>query len=590
MKKFLAGLLVCALCFSLAACTKDTDNSTTGKFKAGKYTGTAQGYGGEVTATVVLSKDKIDSITVKGDKETSGIGGKAIEVLPPQMVEAQSTQIDVMASATMTSNAIIEAVNAALKSAGVDPATLTPVNQDNGVKTTETVTADIVIVGAGGAGMTAAIKAKQEGNSVVIIEKMPLVGGNTVKATGGMNAAETSVQKNLGIEDSVETFIKDTMDGGKNVNNIKLVTVMAENSADAIDWLAEIGAPLPEVSFSGGATNKRIHRPEGGAGVGSYLVDAFSKNLESMDIPVYLNTTASDIIVTDGTVTGVKAASQNVDYTFNAKAVILATGGFGANEEMYTKYRPDLAGFVTTNTSGAMGEGIVMAQAIGANLVDIEQIQTHPTVEQGTSIMITESVRGGGAILVNKDGARFANEMETRDVVSAAIIEQEGGYAYLIFDDAQRKALSAIEKYVSADIVKQADTIEGLAVEIGADSATLASTIETWNKAVAGKSDAAYERATGMDVDISTAPYSAIKVAPGVHHTMGGVEIDTATQVIDTDGKVIPGLFAAGEVTGGVHGANRIGGNAVCDIVVFGRIAADSASDYCEALNTQKAA
>ena len=247
---------------------------------------------------------------------------------------------------------------------------------------------------------------------------------------------------------------------------------------------------------------------------------------------------------------------------------------------MYTTYRPDLKGTVTTNAPGATGDGIVMAQALGADLVDIEQIQLHPTVEQTTSILITESVRGDGAILVNQSGVRFTNELLTRDAVSAAELAQEGSYAYIIFDQKLRDNLKAIEKYVKSGITVQADTIEGLAEQLNIDPATLATTLADWNEIVKNKRDTQFGRTTGMNEDLTTPPYYAIKIAPGIHHTMGGVKINTAAEVINTDGAAIPGLFAAGEVCGGVHGGNRLGGNAVADIVIFGRIAAESAMAY----------
>ncbi|MCR5294152.1 MAG: FAD-binding protein, partial [Lachnospiraceae bacterium] len=215
-------------------------------------------------------------------------------------------------------------------------------------------------------------------------------------------------------------------------------------------------------------------------------------------------------------------------------------------------------------------------------LVDIDQIQLHPTVEQGTSMLITESVRGDGAILVNQEGKRFTNELLTRDVVSAAELAQTGSYAYIIFDQRLREGLKATEKYISTGITVQADTIEELAKKLEIDPATLADTLTTWNQYVADQKDPDFDRTTGMDADLSQAPYYAIKIAPGIHHTMGGVKINTSAEVIDVNGSAIPGLFAAGEVTGGVHGGNRIGGNAVADIVVFGNIAGENAVAYCD--------
>ena len=249
---------------------------------------------------------------------------------------------------------------------------------------------------------------------------------------------------------------------------------------------------------------------------------------------------------------------------------------------MIVQYRKDLKGTVTTSAPGITGDGIVMAEDVGADLVDIEQIQLHPTVEQKTSMLITESVRGDGAILVNQDGKRFTDELLTRDVVSAAELEQPGSYAYIIFDQRLRDGLKAIEKYVSTGITVQGDTIEELAEKIDVDPATLAETLKNWNQYVADQNDPDFGRTTGMDHDLSQAPFYAIKIAPGIHHTMGGVHIDTDARVIDKDGNPIPGLFAAGEVVGGVHGGNRLGGNAVADVVVFGKIASESAVDWCD--------
>lgn len=548
------------------------------KFKAGVYTGAAQGFGGEVSASVELSRDAIVKVSVTGAKETQGIGSIPLAELPSKIVQAQSTQIDTISGATVTSRAVLEAVNAALRTAKVDPAKLTPQTGSAAAKTVETVNADVVVIGGGGAGMSAAILVKQAGLNVVIIEKMAMLGGNSSKATGGMNAAQTKYQAALGIQDSVDTFTQDTLKGGGNIADGSLVSILAQSSSAAVDWLESIGAPLPKVSFSGGATNQRIHQPADGSAVGTYLVAAFEKQIKELNIPVYFNTKALELITNaQGGVTGVKAESSDKTYTFNGKAVILATGGFGANEAMYAKYRPELKGFVTTNSPGATGDGIVMAENAGAALVDIDQIQIHPTVEQKTSIMVTEAVRGDGAILVNSEGKRFVNEMDLRSVVSAAEIAQPGGYAYIIFDQRLRSGLKAIESYANAGIVTEGATAGELAGKLGVNAAALDSTLAAWNAAVAAKKDAAFSRATGMEKDLSQAPFYAIKIAPGVHHTMGGVKINTNAQVLAASGTPIAGLFAAGEVTGGIHGNNRIGGNAVADIVIFGRIAGNSA-------------
>ena len=583
MKKLFCLILTFALLLVSAAAFAEAQPEES-LFTPGAYTGEAQGIFVPVKVTVQVSENEIETVLVDATGETPELGGIAAEKMAMAIMNAQTPNVDTVSGATVTSNAIIAAATSALEQAGADIAVLDANRKDTkdaGPKEEKTIDTEIVIIGAGGAGMTAAIMLQQAGKDFVILEKMPYVGGNTTKATGGMNASETHYQKEQGIEDSNALFAADTMKGGHALNDSSLVAVMANSSAGAIDWLDTIGAELPKISFSGGASVNRIHAPADGSGVGAYLVDRFSAKLNELGVEVMLETAATELIAdADGKITGVKAEGPDAVYTINAKAVILACGGFGANEEMYTTYRPDLKGTVTTNAPGATGDGIVMAQALGADLVDIEQIQLHPTVEQTTSILITESVRGDGAILVNQSGVRFTNELLTRDAVSAAELAQEGSYAYIIFDQKLRDNLKAIEKYVKSGITVQADTIEGLAEQLNIDPATLATTLADWNEIVKNKRDTQFGRTTGMNEDLTTPPYYAIKIAPGIHHTMGGVKINTAAEVINTDGAAIPGLFAAGEVCGGVHGGNRLGGNAVADIVIFGRIAAESAMAY----------
>lgn len=445
--------------------------------------------------------------------------------------------------------------------------------------------ADIVVIGAGGAGMTAAIQAAQDGaTDIIVLEKMPVTGGNTTRSTGGLNAAATKYQEAEGIEDSVDLFVEDTMKGGKELNNKELVTVMSENSGAAVDWVNEIGGDLSVVGMFGGASVKRIHRPSDTSAVGPMLVKTLNAKLEELEIPVLLETSAEKIVVDEhGAVKGVIAKDKDGnEMTIDCTAVVLATGGFGANAEMVVEYKSELSGFGTTNHRGATGEGIAMALESGASLVDMEQIQTHPTVNPETQTMYTEGVRGNGAILVNKEGKRFVNELETRDVVSSAILEQTDKQCYLIFDQAVRESLSAIESYIKAGIVTEADTPEALGELIGIDGGALKETLSAYAGYAESGTDAEFGRES-MEQPLNQPKYYAALCAPAVHHTMGGVKINGNTEVLKEDGTIIPGLFAAGEVTGGVHGANRLGGNAVTDIVVFGRISGTTAASYVAA-------
>ena len=441
---------------------------------------------------------------------------------------------------------------------------------------------DVIIVGSGGAGMTAAIEAKDAGMNPVILEKMPIAGGNTSKASAGLNASETSVEKAQGVTDSNDKFYEETLKGGGGTNDKELLRYFVDHSAAAVDWLAQNDIVLDNLTTTGGMSVSRTHRPHDGSAVGAYLVKGLQENISKRDIPVFVNRDEKKINEKDGKVSGVEVKIEGETKQVDSKAVVVTTGGFGANQKMIAKYRPDLKDYVTTNAAGSTGDGIEMISALGGALVDMDKIQIHPTVFQKTGYLVSESIRGEGAILVNKEGKRFYNEMDTRDKVSAAELKQDGKYAYAVFGEGTKDKVKAVDQYISKDMVVEADNVEEIAKKLEIKPEELNATVTKWNKAVADKKDSEFGRTTGMTNDISGKVY-AIKVAPGIHHTMAGVKINTQTQVLKEDGQPIKGLYAAGEVTGGLHGGNRIGGNAVADIIIFGRQAGQESAKYAKA-------
>jgi fumarate reductase flavoprotein subunit len=438
--------------------------------------------------------------------------------------------------------------------------------------------ADIVIIGAGAAGMTAAITAHDAGAKVIVLEKMPITGGNSMLSAGGMNAADTKFQKEKGIQDSVDIMIKDTMTGGGNINDPELVKILAKNSAGSIDWLTSIGADMSDVGRMGGASVNRTHRPQGGSAVGAHLAVVLKKNAVDRKIDIRVNSKVVKILEDkQGRVTGVQVDGKHRGlYTINAKAVVLTAGGFSANPERVAKYHPEFKGMTTTNQPGATGDGMDLGSEAGGVLIDMKEIQIHPTVAAG-GILITEAVRGNGAIVVNHEGKRFMNELTTRDKASAAILEQTGKSAFMIFDEGVRQSLKQIDGYFHLELVKEGDTPEALAEQIKVSAQALKATIDTYNQAVDKKDDAEFKR-PDMPRALRTPKYYAIEIKPGVHYTMGGLKINTDTQVIAKDGKPIAGFYAAGEVTGGVHGTNRLGGNSISETITFGRIAGAKAA------------
>ena len=621
-RKILALLTALAMLVGCVYAVAETATATA--------TGTAavQGFGGEITVTVTLENGEIKDVTMTGAGETAGIGQKIIDEWPLAFVEYNGI-VDTYTGATfagITREAVIAAAREALANAGVNPDDY--MREMGGTDSVDlTYTADIVVIGAGGAGMTAALTAADAGKSVLVLESQPAVGGNSVKSTGGMNAAKTAYQdantfdEAAGIEktlksaeayadneaitalaakvkeqweawqaapegyfDSTELFALDTLIGGKGLNDPALVETLVNNSAAAIDYLDSIGIHLNNVAAFGGASVKRIHRPVNDEGktvsVGAYTVPLLEKACQENDkIALLTDVTATKLLTTDGAVTGVEAQGKAGNkITVEAKAVILATGGFGANLDMVVQYKPSLAGFMTTNAAGIQGQGILMATEIGAATVDMEQIQIHPTVQADTASLITEGLRGDGAILVNANGERFIDEVGTRDVVSAAEIAQPDSFSWLVVDQKMVDASSVIQGYINRGLMLQGDSYEALAEALGIPADAFAATMEKWNGCVADKNDPDFGR-TSFAQPLDTAPFYAVKVTAGIHHTMGGLKIDAQTHVLNTEGEIIPGLYAAGEVTGGVHGANRLGGNAVADFVVFGRIAGQTAAD-----------
>ncbi|MBQ9010432.1 MAG: FAD-dependent oxidoreductase, partial [Clostridia bacterium] len=522
---------------------------------------TVQGFGGDIEVSVKLDGDKIVDVEMSGKDETAGIGSKIIEEWP-EAFENSNGIVDTYTGATfagVTRAAVIEATRQALTAAGVNP---DDYMREAGEDKEESVTldADVVIVGAGGAGMVAAVTAADAGLKVVVLESQPAVGGNSVKSTGGMNAAKTEFQdKNTfdeaaGVEktlksaesyadnaaitalaakvkeqwdayqakpegyfDSVELFALDTMIGGKGLNNPELVDTLVGNSEAAIEWLSTVGIDLNNVAAFGGASVKRIHRPVNAEGkvvsVGAYTVPLLEEAVNAREtITLLLNTTAVKILKDEaGAACGVAATGKSGnDVTVNAKAVVLTTGGFGANLEMVVQYKPELDGFMTTNAAGIQGQGIQMAVEMGAATVDMEQIQIHPTVQADTASLITEGLRGDGAILVNAEGKRFIDEVGTRDVVSAAEIAQPGSFSWLVVDQKMVDASSVIQGYITRGLMLSGETYEALAEALEIPAEAFAETMKTWNSYVAEKNDPDFGR-TSFASPLDTAPFYAVK-------------------------------------------------------------------------------
>ncbi|QCT19712.1 flavocytochrome c [Jejubacter calystegiae] len=547
------------------------------KFKPGLYSETVQDEAKSLVIDVTLETDRIADIALASGPDRDVAFTSSFEEIRERILDANTPHVDAISGATSQSEAVKKAVSKAMIQSGKALAA-----EQGGDPQPQSY--DVVVVGSGGAGLAAAIQAHDEGSRVLIVEKMPTIGGNTIKASVGMNAAETRFQRVKGIHDSKALFYQETLKGGQNKNNPELLRRFVENAPQAIEWLAQRGIMLNDITITGGMSIDRTHRPRDRSAVGGYLISGLVRNINKRGIAVMLDTSVTEILMDNGRVSGLALKNEEGEtLTVEARSVIVATGGFSANSQMVVKYRPDLAGFVTTNHKGATGSGIALLEQIGAGTVDMGEIQIHPTVEQSTSYLISEAIRGGGAILVNQQGSRFYNEMETRDKVSAQIIALPEKYAYVVFDEHVRASNKAADEYIARGLVTSASTAVELAEKTGMDPQRLVATLERYNGFVERQEDEEFGRKTALRSPLNAGPFHAIRIAPGVHHTMGGVTIDTDTAVLDTSRRAIPGAFAAGEVVGGIHGGNRIGGNAVADIIIFGTLAGHQAAAHAKA-------
>lgn len=590
-KKIICAVLCIIMILSIVACQPKTSNSTeSGKFNAGTYTAIATGHNGDIKIELIVDDSSIKDVKVLEHIESPGISDPAIERIPKAIVDGQTLAVDVISGATVTSNAIIAAVTEAIKLAGGDVDALT-VKKDIEKNTGETVehTTDVVVIGGGGAGLAAAVSAHQNGAKVIVVEKMPRLGGNTILSGSAYNAVDPGRQSKQGIEDSIDKHFTQTYEGGDKQGKPELIRTLVENAYPAIEWLESMGMEFNDKVFTVlGGLWPRAHKPVKPLGTG--FMDTYQNYIENNDgIEVMLDTKVTELIVEGNRVVGIKAEGLNSDVIINANnGVIIAAGGFGANIEMRDKYNkswPSLTDVKTTNHPGATGDGLVLAEKIGGNLVGMENIQLLPMGDPKTGSLSGNIEQGvENRIFVNKDGNRFVDEGERRDVMTKALMEQEDSFMWVIVDkhsyptgDTKNNFNESIDELIAQDRAFKADTLEELAEKIGVDASNFVKAVEDFNKSVEKGSPDEFGRTLFAD-KIDTPPFYAGGRVPTVHHTMGGIEINTSAQVLDKDGNVIPGLYAAGEVTGGIHGTNRLGGNALADITVYGKIAGESAA------------
>lgn len=600
--------------------------------KNGTFEGKAYGNNGWLTVEVNIKDNKITDIKTPGQRETKYLGDTAIREIGKDVLQYQTLNVDNIAGATVTSTALKTAIAQAIEKAGGDIAAFQkPVPEK--IKKVAGITkgsADLIIVGAGGAGLSAAVTAKDLGvKNVLVLEKMPVIGGNTLRCASAFNAADPDRQKALPMTETLkeavvkainekpvseehaklmadvkakyEAYLKSgsktlfdcpewhalqTYNGGDKVGQIPLIRQYSNNVLDTLHWMQSKGSPVMDrVSQGAGALWQRTHQLDAPAGLG--LIDPLYQAAVKQGVNFKLGMRVQDLILNDkGRVIGVTATDKvGNKYEFTSKDdVILATGGYSQNKEMRQKSAPHLTSeMVSTNQPGATGDGIIIATRHGADTTGMNYVQVYPLATPGTGALQGRARKMSGlddVIDVNKNGERFVKEDARRDEFVAAIKKQPGGVVYDINDSSIVKPLNSfnedVETLVSIGRIYKADSLADLAKQLGMPADKLEATVAEFNKMVEAKKDPKFGRKL-FDRPIVKPPFYATPRAPSIHHTMGGLQISTNAQVLDKNGKPIPGLYAAGEVTGGIHGSNRLGGNATADVLTFGRIAAKSA-------------
>ncbi len=532
---------------------------------SGTYVAEGKGNNGPVVVETTIENGAITKIRVLKNSETPMIGETAIKLLPTKIVDRQSLDIDKVAGATNSSNAILTAVGEGLKKAGGSKADLKAVAQKKDqAAVLEDANTDVVVVGAGGSGMAAAIEAKRKGLNVILIEKLPMIGGTTALSSTAFNAGGSKIQMALKKPYTADDYYLKLK--GKGPDDASLRN-LADLSGPTTDWLVDMGADLGRV------INGSQHTPNDGGALGAMLVPVMKKQLDKLGIEPRTSTKAEDLYVKDGRVAGVRVSHDNGKYVIHAKGVILATGGFASNPELVAKYTPMWAGYPSTASRGATGDALAMATKVGAALGQMDRSGPQTVAYQtGNGAVSLTNVRYNGAILVNEDGNRFVNELALTPILGKAIKDQKDRHAYLIFDQASVDRAALMKKYKEAGYFVEAPTLDALAKKLGINAENLSKTVAAYQKGMDDGVDHEFGRKDSRFSRIDKVPYYGAKISPASQTTYGGVKIDLKARAVTETGKVIPGLYVSGEAASQYGQGVSIG-------VILGKLAADTAAE-----------
>ena len=555
-------------------------------YTPGTYTAQVMGHNAPFTVTCTFTQYALSDIDCSDNNETIGVGKYALETLAHEVVKSQSLNVDAVSGASISSHALLGGIEDCAEQAGgaeqlkaVDgPADVVEDSYD----------ADVAVIGAGGAGLVAAVAAAQTGAKVIVLEKIDINGGSTNVSEGALNAVDPERQEKQGIEDSVATHYAATWEGGHKTGTPELIGYLVHNALDSVHWLEKLGVRFKDtIGSATGSLGQRSHYPYTPSG--NTYIRTLVEQCGKLGVTILHGCDATELLTADRAVAGVKAVRPDgQEVSVNAKSVVIATGGFGANVEYRQEVNTGVwSDVVLDSTIGctninpcAQGEGLKLAEAVGAELVGLADIQLHPCGTPGTGLMEDIRTSGRNRIFVNEAGERFVNEGAARDTLCKAIFAQTNSTYWVVVnklrypDTTTPDANGAtIENMVATGHVTAADTVEELAAATGMDAAKLQASIDAYNAVVAGEAEdeLGFVANNTADAQMTEGPWYACRKVPTVHHTMGGIRVNLSSQAVDADGNPIAGLYAAGEVTGGTHGENRLGGNAIADCVTFGR-------------------
>lgn len=582
--------------FGLVGCASKPENQAAAAWKAGTYSADVVGHNAPFTVDVTFSDAAITAIDTSSSQESLGVGAYALEDLTAKMMEYQTLNLDAVTGATLSSMSLQQGIKDCAEQAGaLKDLEAKPAPEDD---IADAYSADVCVIGGGGAGLAAAISAAQEGAKVVVVEKCGITGGSTNVSEGALNAVDPERQEKQGIEDSVDTFYQSTIEGGHNLGDPTLVHYLTENALDSVHWMESLGVEFKDkVGSATGSLGERSHYPATPSG-NTYIRTFASYIEQNPDKITLLNEMQVTKLVTDssGAVTGVEATYRGQKpVTVEAKSVIIATGGFGANVDYRQKVNTGVWSSVKLDSTigctnikpCAQGEGLGLAEAAGAELIGLSDIQLHPCGTPGTGLMEDIRTSGRNRIFVNKEGSRFVNEGAERDKLCEAIFAQPESTYWIVVNKVRYPSETepdangaTIENMLSLGHIVKGETIEDLAKQTGMDAAKLQASIDAYNAVVAGETEDAlgFKAGNTADTQLTEGPWYACRKVPTVHHTMGGIKIDVDCHALDASGAPVANLYACGECTGGIHGSNRLGGNAIADCMTFGRVAGKQAA------------